>query len=182
MSLIKAYGKERLMMRTIGRAVRFEKIDFLPYRKEYISIREQHIKLGNDKYSELLMKFCDKVFNNLSDFKVMEDISFDIAIEEIIGYIALNGKDNDIPKVYEKNVDGVFLMTLKYHGKYINAFRPKQDSSNALSYGWNTFRTSSPLVPHIKSAYQLNVERNHAVEKYHTDCNISDLKQILLSL
>lgn len=182
MNLIKAYEKERLMMRTIGRAVRFNGIDFLPYREDYKKVKEQHVKLSNDRYSKLLIEFCDKVFDELKNFKVTEDISFETAIEEIIGYLALNGKDTIIPKIEEKTFDGVFLMTIFYHDQYINAFRPKQESADSLSYGWNTFKTPNSIISRVRSAYQLNIARNHAMEKYHTDCNISDLKQILMNL
>ena len=183
MSLIKAYNLERVMMRTLGRAVRYESIDFLPYREEYKELKAKHVHLSNDEYGALLSEFSKKVLEELDGYRITDDdITFDSAIEEIIGYFALNGKDEEIPEIQEKTFDGIFLMSITYHGQCINAFRPKDESSAALTYGWNTFKTTQPLVSKVRFACQLNAIRNQAVEKYHVDCNMTDLIQILTHL
>lgn len=180
MSLIKAYKQERLMIRALGNAA-MNGVDFSPYRKKYAEIKEKHVNLDSDAFANLLMQFSNETLDELESYKV-SDITFYTAIYEILGYIALNGKDLEVPKVMTKTFDGVFLMSIIYHKKCVNAFRDKRESENALSYGWNAFQTQKPLVPLARSAAQLDVARNQTLEKYHVDCNVEDLKKIIINL
>ena len=179
MSLIQAYNKERLMMRTIGRASQ-NGIDFMPYRSEYKALQQKHLQLGDARYASELLSFCNKVFDELSMYNSSDDINFETAIAELIGHFALNGKDAKIPMICGSRVENMYMMQISYHGMHVIAYRPFNQSHIALSYGWSAFRTEKEQS--IKTSEQLVQLRIHAIEQYYVDCNIADLKHILTNL
>lgn len=179
MSLIEAYKKERLMMRTVGRASQ-SGVDFMPYRSEYKALQQKHLELGDTRYASELSSFCDKVIDELSMYTSSDDINFKTAIAELAGHFALNGKDANIPMICGRRVDNMYMMQISYHGKHVIAYRPFNQSHIALSYGWSAFRTEKEQS--VKTDGQLVQLRVHAIEQYYVDCNIADLKHILTNL